>query len=210
MGQPRNGRKTAPATIEAKERTARALELRKGGETFATIARRVGYRSPQAAHDAVRRALEELLREPAGQLLALELERLDELWSAHYGNALAGDLQALAACLKLMERRARLLGLDKPLPAPVVLPEPPPPPAVTVIYQPEREPLPQALPRMVVMLPMKDPRPEEQPPGLPAPVELALPAAADLAPELEPALRAAGSVGPGALSTLAHRADPRW
>jgi AraC-like DNA-binding protein len=212
MGQPRNGHKTSPATIEAKERAARALELRKTGETFATIAQRVGYRSQQAAHDAVRRALDEVLREPAEQLRALELERLEALWRAHYSNALAGDLPALAACLKLMERRARLLGLDKAPPAPAVQLVAQEAPCL-VLYPPGYEPQPHELPRRtVVMLPMKDPRPDDLAPGWPAPMEprQAAPAAADLAPELEPALRAAGSVGPGALAILAERADPRW
>lgn len=111
----KNGHKTSPETAEAKMRAAKALELRMEGKTFATIAKEAGYNSPQAAHDAVKRALDATLREPADRLRALELERLDVLWQIQYLNAQAGDVQAMGACMKIMERRAKLLGLDAPV-----------------------------------------------------------------------------------------------
>lgn len=105
---------TRPDTIAAKEKAAQALTLRKEGLTFAEIASIAGYNSPQAAHNAVKRAIDALIREPASELLALESERLDGLWRGAYPAAKAGDTQAIAACLRVMERRARLLGLDAP------------------------------------------------------------------------------------------------
>lgn len=112
MAGVKNGHKTSPETAEAKMRAAKALELRMEGKTFSVIAQEAGYNSPQAAHDAVKRALDATLREPADRLRALELERLDVLWQIQYLNAQAGDVQAMAACMKIMERRAKLLGLD--------------------------------------------------------------------------------------------------
>lgn len=44
----------------------------------------------------------------------MELQRLDKLWSVAYEQAEAGDLQAVDRCLKIMERRSSLLGLDAP------------------------------------------------------------------------------------------------
>lgn len=113
-GKARNGQKTKPETIEAKERAAQALELRKEGRTFADIAKECGYNSTQAAFDAVKRAIDAITREPAEAVLALELERLDTLWGIQYLNAQSGDPQALAACMKILDRRARYLGLDAP------------------------------------------------------------------------------------------------
>jgi len=47
-------------------------------------------------------------------LRALELLRLDELLNALWDTAIAGDLKAVDRVLKVMERRAKLLGLDAP------------------------------------------------------------------------------------------------
>jgi hypothetical protein len=107
-----SGKKTRPETIAAKEKAAIALGLRKEGLTFVEIAKEAGYNSSQAAHDAVRRAIREILREPVTELITLELERLDALWQIQYLNAQSGDVQALSGCMKIMERRAKYLGLD--------------------------------------------------------------------------------------------------
>lgn len=110
----RNKNKTSPSTIDAKVRAARALELRMEGMKFDDIANELGYNSKQAAFDAVSRELKAITREPAEEVLRLDLERLDRMWGIHYLNAQAGDAQALASCMRIMERRARLLGLDAP------------------------------------------------------------------------------------------------
>lgn len=96
-------------------KAAKALELRMEGKSFDAIAEEAGYNSRQAAHDAVKRALDRIEREPADALVKLDLERLDVLWQIQYLNAQAGDVQAMAACMKIMERRAKLLGLDAPV-----------------------------------------------------------------------------------------------
>ena len=109
-----NGQKTKPETIEAKLKAAKAVELRMEGKTFDEIAEEAGYNSRQAAFDAVRRAITAIVREPAEELIKLDLERLDKVFGIHYLNAQGGDVAALAACMKIMERRAKLLGLDAP------------------------------------------------------------------------------------------------
>lgn len=110
----RNGAKTSPESAAAKVRAAKAMVLRMEGISFPEIAKQVGYNSRQAAHDAVKRALDSVIREPAQDLIKLDLERLDVLWQIQYLNAQSGDVQAMAACMKIMERRAKLLGLDAP------------------------------------------------------------------------------------------------
>lgn len=44
----------------------------------------------------------------------IELERLDKMFMVVYDQALGGSLKATDRALKIMERRARLLGLDQP------------------------------------------------------------------------------------------------
>ena len=54
-------------------------------------------------------ALEDEVRE---NLRRLEVERLDALLIAHWAKATGGDDAATRTCLRIMERRAALLGLD--------------------------------------------------------------------------------------------------
>lgn len=111
---PRNSSKTSPETAAAKVRAAQAMELRLAGKTFDEIAQIVGYAGKQGAYDAVKRSLDAIIREPAEELRKADLERLDRLWTTPYQQAQTGDMHAVATCLKLMERRAKLLGLDAP------------------------------------------------------------------------------------------------
>jgi hypothetical protein len=78
------------------------------------MARELGYAGPSGAYQAVIGALRETLREPAEQVRTLELERLDAMLEAVWRAALSGDLKAIDAVLKLMDRRSRYLGLDAP------------------------------------------------------------------------------------------------
>lgn len=113
--RPRTSSRSSPERIAAARRSARALELRSKGYTFQRIAAELGYSGKQGAHDAVMRALDATLREPADEFRLLDLERLDRLWRGFYPRACAGDVHATNACLQIMDRRARLLGLYLPL-----------------------------------------------------------------------------------------------
>lgn len=111
---PRDRNQTRPATLLAKERAAQAVKLRIGGASFPQIAAQLGYNSTQSAFDAVKRTLQQTLREPADELRSVDSERLDALWHQAFSKALDGDLPAQQACLKILDRRAKLLGLDMP------------------------------------------------------------------------------------------------
>jgi hypothetical protein len=104
--------KLDPLVIE-KER--KVLELRLMGVTFDVIAQQVGYASPGSAHNAYKRALLRTLREPAQELRELEVARLDKLLSSIWTEALRGEIPAIQTSIKIMERRAKLLGLDVPV-----------------------------------------------------------------------------------------------
>lgn len=107
--------KTGTQRLQAAEKERQALELRKRGQTFDEIARAVGYADRSAAHKAVTRALKATLREPADEVRALYLERLDYVMACMAPRMAEGNPQAAAAYIKALERQAALLGLDAPL-----------------------------------------------------------------------------------------------
>ena len=105
-------------TIDAAIRDGKAAELRRDGLSYRQIAKAMGC-SVAGAHDMVRRALREAVREPADCLRTLELERLDSLYAKVMTIVETGStkevLNAIDRALRIMERRSKLLGLDAPL-----------------------------------------------------------------------------------------------
>ena len=99
--------------IARQQRLATILSLRLQGWSLREIGESLSPAcSPQAVHKCIKRALERMVDEAVGQARQLELLRLDELTVGVYGRALDGDLGCVDAVLSLMQRRARLLGLD--------------------------------------------------------------------------------------------------
>jgi hypothetical protein len=109
-GQPNQGK----IDLRTAERRYRALELRKAGMGYAEIAKQLGLSSPGNAYRIVKNALKATYREPADDVRKLELERLDRLTMALWKRAQNGEAEAIDRVLKLMDRRAKLLGLDAP------------------------------------------------------------------------------------------------
>lgn len=101
--------------VEANERQRQALELRKAGVGFQSIADQLGYKDHSGAYRAVRAALKKTLQEPADELRAIEVERMDQMLAGLWPKATTGDTWAVDRVLKIMERRANLLGLDAPV-----------------------------------------------------------------------------------------------
>ena len=110
----------SPGRIDAQEKRARALELRKAGATYDQIAKQVGYSNRGNAQRAVQTALKEITAEPAREVLTLELERLDGMLLSLWPQARRGDVNAVDRVLRIQERRARYLGLDDGPGAPTV------------------------------------------------------------------------------------------
>jgi len=93
------------------------LNMRLHGLTFFEIARKLpeaGFRrvSISRVYAIVAKALHSSPHAPASDLRELELMRLDQLQSAHYKQALKGDAAAAQRVLTIIDRRAKLLGLD--------------------------------------------------------------------------------------------------
>ncbi len=106
----------APKKLTAAERRAKALEARKAGFTYQAIGDSLGI-TQQAAHKTVMVALgviNDKIAEAAEEVRTIELERIDALFKVMYARALRGDYGATDRCIRLMDRRAKYLGLDAP------------------------------------------------------------------------------------------------
>ena len=123
-------------SIQTAERDAEAARLRSRSMSYRQIAAALGI-DVAAAHAAVQRALHDTLAEPAGDVRALELEKLDRaeravlavlerrhLTVSHGkvisvgGEPLEDDAPVLAAAdrlVRISESRRKLLGLDSPV-----------------------------------------------------------------------------------------------
>lgn len=119
--------KTSGESLATAERRAFVLAMRKTGATYRKIAAaavaRFGADSlPETwgeryAHKDTARELERLQAEMAEDgttVLRIELERLDRLMEALWPRAVSGDDAAIDRVLKLMDRRAKYLGLNAP------------------------------------------------------------------------------------------------
>jgi hypothetical protein len=107
--------KTSARRILAAQRRTKALTLRKAGATFQAIGQALGC-SEQRAHAIISQELARLNKtraEEAAAVTRLELERLDALQLGVWQKALDGDLDCIATVVRLMQRRAALLGLDR-------------------------------------------------------------------------------------------------
>lgn len=99
---------------EARERMARALDLRMAGCTYQVIADQLGYATRDSAMKAVKAALKDITREPALAVKELELSRLDKALLYIWPQVQKGSLGAIDRFVKIQHQRAQLLGLYAP------------------------------------------------------------------------------------------------
>lgn len=116
-------------TEERRERAAKALTLRKQGLTYAQIGKELDVSEVTAFND-VKKALHEIIREPAESVRQMELERLDEallrlnteltvVVKARKSGEISLDKSVTAITritdsqLRIQERRAKMLGLEQ-------------------------------------------------------------------------------------------------
>jgi len=106
--------KASQQKVIAAENRVKALDLRKAGIAYKDIAKQLGV-SQTVAYRYVTGELERTVKESgekAEELRTLESERLDKIFQHGYHALLGGDLRGGDLCLKAMDRRARLHGLD--------------------------------------------------------------------------------------------------
>jgi hypothetical protein len=96
------------------ERIQRAFELRKAGKTLRQIGEMLGYSHEMARKDiqGVITSLQQDSKDVAQELMILELARLDDMQFGVWPEARKGDRKSIETVLKIMERRAKILGLD--------------------------------------------------------------------------------------------------
>lgn len=99
---------------DTRRREAAVVQLRIAGNTFDQIATQLGLSGRSSANRIYRRVLDATVAEPAAELRQLEGARLDALQAQWWPRAVDGNYRAAQIILKLMERRARLFGLDAP------------------------------------------------------------------------------------------------
>ncbi len=108
--------KTSKTRIIAAERRIEALKLRRAGLSFEQIAQHLGISTARAyklVSEELAKIRQCLSQETEGVRL-LELERLDDLFRQSYSAAISGDLKGVDSCLRIMQRRAAMCGLDSP------------------------------------------------------------------------------------------------
>jgi gamma-glutamyl:cysteine ligase YbdK (ATP-grasp superfamily) len=79
---------------------------------FIDIANELGYKAESGAFRAVKAGLQKTLQEPADQLRTMEAERLDRMLEGLWEKAITGHTWEVDRVLAIMDRRAKLLGLD--------------------------------------------------------------------------------------------------
>lgn len=90
------------------------LKWRREGWAYREIADAFGLPTEHHAFKIVLRQIKLLAREAAEDVRAIEVDRLDALLKGVWPNAVLGDTKAVDAAIKIMNRRAELLGLDAP------------------------------------------------------------------------------------------------
>jgi hypothetical protein len=107
---PRNTKQMSAAALKRKD----ALEMRVAGFSVQQIANKHTRGDRSNAHKLLTQGISEAPREAATELREIELQRLDRMFLGLWAKSRAGDEKAVAASIRIMERRAKLLGLDAP------------------------------------------------------------------------------------------------
>lgn len=100
--------------LELMERERQVVELRRTGATWEGIAQAVGYSNAGGAYKAYQRAMARVFDQPVKELRNAELDRLDRLQRAFWKGAVDGNVRSADFILRVIDKRAKLLGLDAP------------------------------------------------------------------------------------------------
>lgn len=108
------GEKLKKDKASVKGRALEALRLRTSGSSYQQIADKLGYKDPSSAYKVIQRELKANIKESGDELVTLSLLELDQLQRSFQDTAERGDTRAAKIILEIMDRRAKLLGLNAP------------------------------------------------------------------------------------------------
>lgn len=100
--------------VEMRQRESEIVELRTEGFVWREIAQRVNMSTAGVAK-AYDRALTRIIAPSLERHRTTELDRLDILQRVYWQPAINGNLRAADFVLRVIEKRAKLLGLDAPI-----------------------------------------------------------------------------------------------
>lgn len=106
---------TTPLCMEHFQREMQALDMRIAGKSYQEIGEALGYAHDNSARRLVLKAMKIIRADKVKHVRLFELARLDKLSDAIWSRAMEGHLGAIQTVLKVMQQRAKLLGLDAPL-----------------------------------------------------------------------------------------------
>ena len=92
-------------------RQARAVELALEGRSYDDIAHAVGLANRGSAWRTVQKALHNRVVAGVDELREMEVDRLDKLQATVWPQVEAGNVKAIDAVMKIIDRRCRILGL---------------------------------------------------------------------------------------------------
>lgn len=112
---------TGAVAIRAREMEQAVMDLRRKGYSYSQISDRLtaGGRpiSTQGCWKAAKKALSRVIadtNESVEEQRTIDVQRCDALITAHWSNAMMADDKSTNCIVRLMDRRAALLGLDTP------------------------------------------------------------------------------------------------
>lgn len=104
----------SPAGVLAAHQQAAAMRMRIDGFTYEEISTKLGISEPRMVMETISRGIKRTLLDSVEQYRNIELLRLESIHRLVWKRIKMGRLDQVPNVLRIMERRAKLLGLDAP------------------------------------------------------------------------------------------------
>lgn len=109
----RRGRRPNISAEQLARETEQILSMRQAGASYSAIGRHLGL-ARETVYKRLKKELQDMPREQAAELRALEVLKLDRAEFQLQAGVKAGDVRSIGALVRISESRRKLLGLDMP------------------------------------------------------------------------------------------------